>query len=113
MTSGSDTAAAFVRRLADLHAGAAGGGRRVPMREIFALAKVFVAMPPEQIEELLDRPDHESRVGAVSIMDFQARDRRTTEYRRRELYELYVRRHDRIDNWTWSTAPRRMSSAGI
>jgi 3-methyladenine DNA glycosylase AlkD len=39
------------------------------------------------------------RVGAVSIMDFQARSRKTTESRRRELFELYLRRHDRIDTW--------------
>jgi 3-methyladenine DNA glycosylase AlkD len=93
------TAADFARQLDDLRAGVAARGGRVPMREIFALAKEFRVMPPEQIEALLDRPDHELRVGAVSIMDFQARDRRTTDVRRRELYELYVRRHDRIDNW--------------
>jgi hypothetical protein len=39
------------------------------------------------------------RVGAVSIMDFQARARKTTPERKRELFELYLRRHDRIDTW--------------
>jgi 3-methyladenine DNA glycosylase AlkD len=32
-------------------------------------------------------------------MDFQARSRKTSEERRRELFELYLRRHDRIDTW--------------
>jgi 3-methyladenine DNA glycosylase AlkD len=32
-------------------------------------------------------------------MDFQARDKKTTEERRKELYELYINRHDRINNW--------------
>jgi 3-methyladenine DNA glycosylase AlkD len=69
------------------------------MRHIFALAKEFIGMPPTQIDALLWAPDHESRVGAVSIMDFQARRRSTPQTRRRELYELYVRRHDLINTW--------------
>lgn len=69
------------------------------MRDIFALAKEFAEMPLTGIEALLEQPSHEVRVGAVSIMDFQARRRRTSEQRRRELFELYLRRHDKIDNW--------------
>jgi len=69
------------------------------MRDIFALAKEFTDLPLPEVERLLDEPDHAARVGAVSIMDFQARRRRTPEERRRELYELYLRRHDRIDTW--------------
>ena len=69
------------------------------MRHIFALAKEFIGMPPTQIDALLRARDHESRVGAVSIMDFQARRRSTPQSRRRELYELYVRRHDLINTW--------------
>lgn len=71
----------------------------VPMRDVFALAKEFIDMSPAEIERLLDRSEHNARVGAVSIMDWQARRKSTTAQRRRELYELYVRRHDRIDNW--------------
>lgn len=69
------------------------------MRHIFALARELSGMDPQQVEVLLEAPDHESRVGAVSIMDFQARSRTTPESRRRELYELYLRRHDLIDTW--------------
>jgi 3-methyladenine DNA glycosylase AlkD len=41
----------------------------------------------------------EERTGGVSVMDKQARRRSTPSERRRELFELYLRRHDRIDNW--------------
>jgi 3-methyladenine DNA glycosylase AlkD len=91
----STTAADFTRRLGDLRA----AGEPVPMRHIFALAKEFTAMHPAQIEALLEASDHESRVGAVSIMDFEARSRRTPASRREELFRLYVRRHDQINTW--------------
>lgn len=77
-------------------------GRRfigVRMGEVFSLARQYLGMPLEQIEALLESPIHEARVGAVSVMDFEARGRRTTETRLQELYELYLRRHDRIDSW--------------
>lgn len=71
----------------------------VRMGQVFALAKEFVAMPPEEIEKLLESPLHEVRAGALSIMDKQGRSNRTSASRRAELYELYLRRHDRINNW--------------
>jgi 3-methyladenine DNA glycosylase AlkD len=71
----------------------------IPMRQIFALAKQFMTMPPKEIEKLLESPFHKVRVGAVSIMDWQARDKKTSEEQRKELYDLYIKRHDRIDNW--------------
>jgi hypothetical protein len=83
------TAAGFAAELGD----------GLPMREVFALAKRSVAMDLDQLELLLDSPDEFARVGAVSVMDFQARRRSTPDGRRRELYELYLRRHDRIDGW--------------
>jgi 3-methyladenine DNA glycosylase AlkD len=91
----SNMAADFTQRLDDLRA----AGEPLPMRHIFALAKEFTGMHPAQIEALLESADHESRVGAVSIMDFQARSRNTSELRRQELYELYLRRHSQIDTW--------------
>lgn len=69
------------------------------MGQIFALAKEFIDMPPSEIERLLEDPTHEARVGAVSVMDFQARRRSTPESRRKELFDLYLRRTDRIDSW--------------
>jgi DNA alkylation repair enzyme len=86
-----------LQRAADASSSAPPG--RIPMRQLFELAKDFVAASPEETEVLLDRPDHPPRVVAVSIMDFQARRTATPAARRRELYDLYLRRHDRIDTW--------------
>ncbi|WP_379084139.1 DNA alkylation repair protein [Pedobacter sp. UC225_65] len=71
----------------------------VKMGEVFALAKEFIAMEPTEIETLMESPIHEVRAGALSIMDKQARSKKTTPFRRKELYDLYLRRHDRINNW--------------
>jgi len=71
----------------------------VRMGNVFALAKEFAEMPLDEIEKLLESPIHEARAGAVSIMDFQARRKKTSDARRQELFELYLRRHDRINNW--------------
>jgi hypothetical protein len=56
----------------------------VPMGQVFALAKEFIDMPPEDIEKVLESPIHEVRAGATS---------------RKALFELYLRRTDRINNW--------------
>ena len=71
----------------------------VRMGQVFALAKEFIAMTPEEIEKLLENRIHEVRAGGCSIMDKQARSKKTTADRRKELYDLYLRRHDRINNW--------------
>jgi hypothetical protein len=71
----------------------------VRMGEVFALAKEFIDMPPAEIEKLLENPIHEVRVGGLSIMDKQARRKKTSESRRKELYGLYIGHHDRINNW--------------
>jgi len=71
----------------------------VRMGDVFALAKEFVEMEPAEIEKLLESDLHEVRAGGCSVMAKQAARKRTSEERRRELYELYLRRHDRINNW--------------
>lgn len=71
----------------------------VRMGQVFALAKEFIAMPNAEIEKLLESPIHEVRAGACSIMDKQARSKKTPAEQRQALYELYLRRHDRINNW--------------
>jgi 3-methyladenine DNA glycosylase AlkD len=67
--------------------------------KVFPVAKQFVEMSLGDVERLLDSPYYEMRLGAVSIMDFQARARRTTPDQRKALFDLYLRRHDRINNW--------------
>jgi 3-methyladenine DNA glycosylase AlkD len=71
----------------------------VRMGQVFDLAKEFMDMDPIEIEKLLESPIHEARTGAVSIMDFQVRQKKTPESRKKELFDLYLRRHDRINNW--------------
>jgi 3-methyladenine DNA glycosylase AlkD len=71
----------------------------VRMGQVFALAKEFIDMTPTEVEKLLESNVHEARAGAVSIMDFQARGKKTSPERREELFNLYIKRHDRINNW--------------
>ncbi|HEX2623498.1 MAG TPA: DNA alkylation repair protein [Phototrophicaceae bacterium] len=84
----------------------------VRMGQVFALAKEFIDMPPAELEKLLESPIHEVRAGALSIMDKQARRKKTPESRRKELYDLYLRRHDRVNNWDLVdvSAPRVIGS---
>jgi DNA alkylation repair enzyme len=71
----------------------------VRMGEVFRLAKEFIDLPPDQVDKLLASPIHEARAGGLSIMGKQASRKQTPEHRRKELYELYLRRTDRINDW--------------
>ncbi len=71
----------------------------VRMGDIFKLSKEYVDMPVGEIEKLMESPIHEVRVGALSIMGQCAKGKKCAEDRLRELYELYILRHDRINNW--------------
>ena len=71
----------------------------VRMGQLFALAKEFIDMPLKEIEKLLESPIHEVRAGGLSIMGKQARSKKTSAERRKELFDLYIRRHDRVNNW--------------
>jgi 3-methyladenine DNA glycosylase AlkD len=71
----------------------------VRMRDLFALAKEFRSMEIKEIENLLRSDFYEARMGAVSIMDFQAREKKVTDEKKRELFDLYIKRHSNIDNW--------------
>jgi len=71
----------------------------VRMGQVFSLAKEFITMTPDEIEKLLESKIHEIRAGGCSIMDKQARSKKTSPAQRKELYDLYLRRHDRINNW--------------
>jgi 3-methyladenine DNA glycosylase AlkD len=71
----------------------------VQMGKVFSLAKEFINLDLDEIEKLLDDKIHEVRAGAVSIMDFQARNKKITSERKKALYDLYIKRHDRINNW--------------
>jgi 3-methyladenine DNA glycosylase AlkD len=71
----------------------------VRMGVVFAAARDFANMDIDQIERLLDQDAHEVRAGAVRIMAEQAKARATTDEQLQALAALYLRRHDRIDDW--------------
>ena len=71
----------------------------VKMGTLFAIAKEFGEMPIEEIEKLLESPIHEIRAGAVSIMDKASRNKKISKDRLKDFFDLYMRRHDRINNW--------------
>ncbi|UOE42732.1 DNA alkylation repair protein [Agromyces larvae] len=71
----------------------------VRMGTVFAIAKANVGMPLAEVDRMLDDDTYEVRVAAVSILDFTARQRRTTDADRRAMFELWMRRLDRLDTW--------------
>lgn len=71
----------------------------IRFKAVFDLAKTFIDMPLNEIDMLLDSQYYEARIGAVSIMDFQARRKKTTSVQRQALFNLYINRHDRLNNW--------------
>ncbi len=85
----------------------------VRMKKTFDLAKEFSKqMPVQEIEKLLESPFYEGRMGAVSVMDFQVRPKHASEEYRKERFDLYLNRHDRINNWDFvdRAAPRVIGS---
>ena len=71
----------------------------VRMGNVFALGKEFSEMPVNEIEKLMESPIHEVRAGAMSIMGQSAKGKKCSPERLKELYDLYLRRHDRINDW--------------
>lgn len=73
--------------------------KSVKMGDIFKLGKEYSAMPVEEIENLMKSGVHKVRVGALSIMGQCAKGKKCTADRLQELAELYLRRHDLINDW--------------
>ena len=71
----------------------------VKMSKLFALAKKFIQMPLKEIEKLGMSEYYEARMGAVSIMDFKARNKKITPEEKKELFDLYISKHNYVDNW--------------
>ena len=71
----------------------------VRMGTVFGIATEHLAMPLPEIEALLESRVHEARAGACSVMGKAATHKRVTPWRHEGLYALYLRRHDRIDDW--------------
>lgn len=71
----------------------------VKMGQLFKLAIEFAEMPVAEIEKLLESKIHEVRAGGISIMDKASRNKKISPERLKEFYTLYMKRHDRINNW--------------
>ncbi|MGH3485409.1 MAG: DNA alkylation repair protein [Nocardioidaceae bacterium] len=77
------------------------------MGTLFEIAKRHTNLPLAEVDRLLDHPAYEPRLAAFCVLDFKAR-RRLSDEQRRELYDLYLGRHDRITTWDMvdRSAPR-------
>lgn len=70
-------------------------GIRVPVTR--KTAAKYRSMSLTEIEKLLESPIHEHRLAGVIIMTEQAK--RADQHGKRALYDLYLRRSDRMNNW--------------
>ncbi len=66
---------------------------------VFKTAKEFTNMSIAEINKLLDSEYYEVRMGAAAIMDYQARKKKISEADHQVLFDLYLARHDRLNNW--------------
>ncbi|MFZ1807794.1 MAG: DNA alkylation repair protein [Cyclobacteriaceae bacterium] len=71
----------------------------IPKREIFSLAKEFQFMRVPEVIKLIRNKNSDYRVGAVSILDWKARNRKTSTEERQEIYQAYIGNLKWIDDW--------------
>lgn len=71
----------------------------IPKREIFSLAKKYQQIPVFEVVKLLKDKNENHRLGAVSILDWKARSKKTSKEEKKEIYSAYIDNHKWIDNW--------------
>lgn len=71
----------------------------IPKREIFYLAKEYQQLPIIEVVKLLKDINYNHRIGAVSILDWKARNKKTSSEEREKIYRAYIDNHKWIDNW--------------
>lgn len=71
----------------------------IPKREIFSLAKAYQQIPVSEVIKLLKDKNDNHRLGAVSILDWKARKKKTSNEERKEIFKAYIENHNWIDNW--------------
>ena len=71
----------------------------VTLPQIRALVRSCDGLPLSEIERLLESPWHEARLVALLAMVRACGRRKATDAERRAIYDLYLRRTDRINNW--------------
>jgi hypothetical protein len=98
----SDTDAIFLQRFFKTGPGEYGEGDlfiglRVPQTR--QICRDFFELSIDQIEIMLGSPIHEHRLAGLIIMSNQAKSKKFPTSHKELLYELYLRRTDRINNW--------------
>jgi 3-methyladenine DNA glycosylase AlkD len=73
--------------------------KEIPKREIFSLAKEFQFTPVIEVVKLLKDENYNHRIGAVSILDWKARNKKTSREERKDVYSAYINNHKWIDDW--------------
>ena len=71
----------------------------IPKREIFSLAKEFLQTPLPEVIKLLQDERYDHRIGAISILDWKARHKKTSAKEKEEIYRAYIDNHKWIDDW--------------
>lgn len=74
-------------------------GSLIAKKQIFDLAKKHKSMPTKEVIKLLRNSDYNQRLGAVSILDWKARNTKITEQEKVEIFNAYIENHKWIDNW--------------
>lgn len=90
------TAKEFIETLKIISQDYSGG---IPKREIFSLAKEYQQIPVFEVVKLLKDENENHRLGAVSILDWKARNKKTSKEEKKEIYRAYIDNHKWIDNW--------------
>tara|TARA_R110002049_G_scaffold289174_1_gene471924 strand:- start:1848 stop:2501 length:654 start_codon:yes stop_codon:yes gene_type:complete len=71
----------------------------IPKKELFSLAKEFQFMPVDEVVKLLRDENFDHRLGAVSILDWKARNKKTSLEERHAIYTAYIDNHQWINDW--------------
>jgi len=73
--------------------------KSIPKREIFSLAKKFINTPILEVVKLLKSDNEDCKLGAISILDWKARNKKSSTEEREKIYKAYLKNHNCIDNW--------------
>lgn len=66
---------------------------KIPKRELFSLAKEYQQIPVLEIVKLLKDKNADHRLGAVSILDWKARNKKTSKDEREKIFRAYIDNH--------------------
>ena len=85
----------FIRELKVLRS----NNPHIAKKRIFDLAKKHQYMSTTEVIKLLRNNDYDQRLGAVSVLDWKARNAKVTNQEKAEIYTAYIDNHKWIDDW--------------